>query len=66
MRSQNEGEDRFWSAVGAGIMRCWGELPQEAQRIIYEAAIAENGEDDKFREELAVFLHKHHPRTGGP
>jgi hypothetical protein len=32
--------------------------------VIFEAAISASGEGNKFREELAVFLHKHHPRTG--
>jgi hypothetical protein len=57
-------EEQFVKALGGGMMQSWANLSQDVQHVLFEAAVATSGQDDKFREELAVFLHEHHPRTG--
>jgi hypothetical protein len=59
-------DERFALALGAGVIRCWGRLPQDVQHTIFEAAVVAGHHDERdeaLREQLAVFLHNHHPRT---
>ena len=59
-------DERFALALGTGVIRCWGHLPQEAQQTIFEAAVVAGHHDERdeaLREQLAAFLHDHHPRT---
>ncbi len=53
---------KFIQALGTAITSQWHAVGQDVQRLIFEAATKDN-DDPKFREELAVFLHEHHPRT---
>lgn len=53
---------RFIEALGSAISTQWHAVGQDVQRLIFEAATRDNS-DPKFREDLAVFLHDHHPRT---
>jgi len=55
----------FDQLLGAAVAKCWGELPQGIQQRIYEHAVGAGCADDDplFREQLAVYLHNHHPRT---
>jgi len=49
-------------ALSAGVLACWGSLTPDAQQQIFEAAV-EGWQDPSIREDLAIFLHDHHPRT---
>jgi hypothetical protein len=47
-------------------MDLWGELPQELQESLFERAVVlghKSERDESLREQLAKFLHDHHPRT---
>ncbi len=55
-------ESRFIQALGTAISTQWHAVGQDVQRLIFEAA-TKDSTDPKFREDLAVFLHEHHPRT---
>jgi hypothetical protein len=57
----NEHRNEFSRALGEAVIRIWGELPQEIQHDLFEAAISAQGEPARHR--LAEFLHHHHPRT---
>jgi hypothetical protein len=56
-----ETAERLARALGQAVARCWSVLPQEAQRDLFEAAVAAEGEP--IRQQLAVFLHEKHTRT---
>lgn len=51
----------LWHALGRAVAQCWGELPQDVQRHLFEAAV--NSEGEIIRQELAIFLHDRHERT---
>jgi len=51
-------------ALSVGVLACWGLLTPDAQQQIFEAAV-EASQDPSIREDLAIFLHDHHPRTDG-
>ena len=55
----------FADILGMAIVQQWHALGQDAQRLIFEAAVDRCGraDDSEFREALAIFLHAHHPRT---
>jgi hypothetical protein len=60
-------DERFALALGAAVIRCWGNLPPEVQHTIFESAVLAGHRDERdeaLREQLAVFLHERHPRTG--
>jgi hypothetical protein len=56
---------RFADILGMAVVQQWHALGQDAQRLIFEAAVDRCGraDDPDFREALATFLHAHHPRT---
>jgi hypothetical protein len=56
---------RFADILGVAVAKQWHALGQDAQRLIFEAAVESCGRSDdvEFREALAVFLHDRHPRT---
>ena len=59
-------ERRFSLALGQAVVSAWGELPQEIQQRLFEDAVVaghHTERDESLREQLAVFLHLHHPRT---
>ena len=65
---QEDQEDRrlFALLLGEAVIDHWGLLPREAQERLFEAAVAARSKDvgaALVREQLALFLHKHHPRT---
>ncbi|MFN3349859.1 hypothetical protein [Pseudorhodoplanes sp.] len=63
---QGNGEERYALALGQAVIKCWGELPQEVQQRLFEDAVIaghHSERDESLREQLAVFLHSHHPRT---
>ena len=60
-------QSRFAPLLGAATLHLWGELPRDVQERLFEHAvvIGHRGEaDESLREQLAVFLHDHHKRTG--
>ena len=54
-------EGDFERALGAAVVRQWGQLPRAIQEALFEQAVS--GRGDSLREPLAVFLHQRHPRT---
>ena len=60
--------DRYFLILGAAALDLWSNLPQELQESLFERAVVlgHKGErDESLREQLAKFLHDHHPRTHG-
>lgn len=49
--------------LGQAALRIWGDLPRDAQELLFESAVEDA---DHMRKLLAVFLHDHHPKTGHP
>lgn len=59
-------EASYERALGAAVVRLWGQLPRSTQENLFEEAVAEGlrqGSAYDLREHLAVFLHSKHPRT---
>jgi hypothetical protein len=59
-------DSRFALALGQAVISAWGDLPQEIQQQLFEGAVVaghHSERDESLREQLAVFLHEHHPRT---
>lgn len=54
---------RFAVVIGKAALRVWAELPRDVQERLFEDAV---GGEESLRQELAVFLHDHHPRTAHP
>jgi hypothetical protein len=60
--------DRYFLVLGAAALDLWSNFPQELQESLFERAVVlgHKGErDESLREQLAKFLHDHHPRTHG-
>jgi hypothetical protein len=60
-------EERFALALGRAVIRSWGQLPADVQHTVFEQAVLAghfDERDESLREQLAAFLHHHHPRTG--
>jgi hypothetical protein len=48
--------------LGEAVKRSWGSLPRDVQELLFEEAL--NGDaEGELREQLALLLHDHHPRT---
>jgi hypothetical protein len=63
---QIDGQQRYALALGQAVIRSWAELPQDIQQRLFEDAVLaghHTEQDESLREQLAVFLHQHHPRT---
>jgi hypothetical protein len=63
----NENDERFALALGEAVIGVWAKLPQEVQELLFEQAVRAGHHDERdesLREQLAVFLHDRHPRTG--
>ena len=55
---------RFEHNVGrAALTTLWPDLPRDLQERLVEGAV---GGDEHLRQQLAVYLHDHHPRTTHP
>jgi hypothetical protein len=54
---------RFTQIVGQAALRYWPDLPRDVQERLFEDAV---GGDGTLRQQLAVYLHDHHPRTAHP
>jgi hypothetical protein len=62
-------DPRIVQALGTAAIHLWSELPREIQEKVFETAVAlgHRGEqDESLREQMAKFLHDHHPRTAHP
>jgi hypothetical protein len=62
----SDAESRFPALLGLAVQHVWADLPQDAQKQIFEHAvvIGHQGErDESLRERLAQFLHDRHKRT---
>lgn len=63
----NAEDQRFALALGQAVIGSWSALPQDVQHLIFEQAVRAGHHDERdasLREQLAVFLHDRHPRTG--
>jgi hypothetical protein len=49
--------------LGQAALRIWGDLPRDAQEMLFESAV---GNAEQMRKHLAVFLHDRHPKTMHP
>lgn len=49
--------------LGQATFRIWADLPRQAQEMIFETAVRQ---DAVLRNDLAVYLHDHHPRSAHP
>jgi hypothetical protein len=66
MQPINQNRSRFSVALGEAVLEAWGDLPQEIQQLLFERAVVKGHHDERdesLREQLAEFLHDHHPRT---
>jgi hypothetical protein len=62
----NANRDRFAKALGEAVLERWAQLPQDIQHTIFEQAVVcghHDERDESLREQLAEYLHDHHPRT---
>jgi hypothetical protein len=58
--------NRFALALGQAVIRTWGDLPQDIQRQLFEAAVVAGHHSERnemLHEQLAAYLHDHTPRT---
>jgi hypothetical protein len=61
-----EQSSRFAPLLGTAALHLWGELPADVQEKLFEHAVVighKAERDESLREQLARFLHDHHPRT---
>jgi hypothetical protein len=52
--------------LGEAVLERWAQLPQDIQHTIFEQAVVcghHDERDESLREQLAEYLHDHHPRT---
>ena len=54
---------RFAHLIGEAALHIWPNLPREVQEGLFEDAV---GADQTLRQQLAIYLHDHHPRTAHP
>lgn len=54
---------RFADAIGQAALRIWANLPRDVQESLFEDAVRG---DAALRQQLAIYLHDHHPRTAHP
>jgi hypothetical protein len=59
----NEHVSRFEHIVGRAARTLWPDLPRDLQERLFEEA---TGGDKALRQQLAIYLHDHHPRTTHP
>jgi hypothetical protein len=55
-------EARFAALLGRAALKTWADLPRDAQERLFAAAV----EDGVIANDLAEFLHDHHPKTVHP
>lgn len=55
-------EARFSALLGLAALKIWADLPRDAQELLFKAAV----DDGVIANDLAAFLHDHHPKTVHP
>jgi hypothetical protein len=55
--------EEFERLLGRATFRLWADLPRDVQELIFEGAAEQ---DAVIRNDLAVYLHQHHPRSPHP
>jgi hypothetical protein len=58
--------DRYCLALGVAALDLWSNLSPALQETLFERAVTlghRSERDESLREQLAKFLHDHHPRT---
>lgn len=53
--------EELTKTLGRAVTAVWGDLPPSVQHQLFESAARLSGSG--AREQLAVFLHRRHPRT---
>jgi hypothetical protein len=64
--TEQQRDGRFAPLIGTAALHLWGELPADIQEKLFEHAVVighGSGRDESLREQLARYLHDHHPRT---
>jgi hypothetical protein len=62
----NTSRSRFANVLGDAVLECWAQLSQDTQHLLFEKAVVcghHDERDESLREQLAEYLHDHHPRT---
>ncbi len=59
----NNSTHEFERLLGSAALALWSDLPRGVQENLFETAVAG---DDIVRNQLACYLHDHHPRTAHP
>lgn len=59
----NANMSRFQTVIGHAALDLWARLPRSVQEELFEHAV---GADEQLRQQLAIYLHQHHPRTVHP
>jgi hypothetical protein len=62
MNNQDEG-GLYASRIGLAAIALWSELPRDIQERLFEKTVEIALREGDVRENLARFLHDHHPRT---
>ncbi len=52
----------FEGMLGKAVLQLWPTLPREVQELLFECV----PDDPGVRNELAQYLHNHHPKTAHP
>jgi len=65
MAARDFDETVYVAALGRAVVQTWSTLSPETQHQIFEAA-AEFGAGELLPDDIARFLHDHHPRTAKP
>jgi hypothetical protein len=55
-------ENRCAALLGLAALKVWSDLPRDAQERLFAAAV----DDGVVANDLAEFLHDHHPKTAHP
>lgn len=61
--------ERLYAVLGEAVVETWSDLPRELQERLFERAVVlghHSERDEALRQQLARFLHEHHPRTAHP
>lgn len=59
----NDHVSGFEHIVGRAALTLWPDIPRDLQERLFEDA---TGDDETLRQQLANYLHDHHPRTAHP
>jgi hypothetical protein len=59
----NNSTHEFERLLGKAALALWSDLPRDVQETLFESAVAG---DIIIRNQLASYLHNHHPKTAPP